>query len=101
MPVPKDLPEKVMKMSMAMMEIKWLTPLVGIAEIVGGVLFIIPRFRALGAMILLPVIVGIVLTHITVAPSGLPVALILFAIILWAILENRKKYMVLIGRNRN
>ena len=98
MPVPKDLPEKMMKMSMAMMEIKWLMPLVAVAEIVGGILFIIPRFRALGAIILFPVIIGIVLTHITVAPSGLPMALILLAIIVWYILENRKKYIALIRR---
>lgn len=96
MPVPKDLPEKSVKMSMAMMEIKWLTPLVGIAEVVGGVLFNIPRFRALGAIILLPVMIGIVLTHITVAPSGLPMALAMFGIIVWSIIENRNKYYCMI-----
>ncbi len=98
MPVPKDLPEKMMKMSMAMMEIKWLMPLVAVAEIVGGILFIIPRFRALGAVILFPVIIGIVLTHITVAPSGLPMVLAMLGIIIWSMIDNRKKYIVLARR---
>lgn len=97
MPMPDNLPEKLVKMNTAMMEIKWLTPLVGIVEIIGGIFFIIPKYRALGAIILLPVMIGILLTHIIVAPSGLPIALILFAIILWAIIENRKKYLCMVN----
>ncbi|MCU7695290.1 DoxX family membrane protein [Haoranjiania flava] len=96
LPVPGDLPEKVVKMNMAIMEIIWLMPLVGVVEIIGGILFIIPRFRALGAIVLFPVMVGILLTHITVAPSGLPMALIIFAIILWVMIKNREKYLTLI-----
>lgn len=97
MPVPDNLPESVVKMNAAMMEIRWLLPLVGLVEIVGGLLFIIQRFRALGAIVLLPIMIGILLTHITVAPSGLPIALILFAIIAWVIIENRKKYLCMIN----
>ena len=36
MPVPEDLPEDLMKLMQAMMTIKWLMPLVAIAEILGG-----------------------------------------------------------------
>lgn len=96
MPVPDNLPQDLTKMNMAMMEIGWLLPLVGLVEIIGGILFIIPRFRALGAIVLFPLILGILLTHITVAPSGLPMVLILFLIILWAILENRRKYLYMV-----
>ena len=52
MPMPKQMPEKMIKAMMAMVEIGWLIPLVAIAEIVGGVLVIIPRTRALGALII-------------------------------------------------
>jgi uncharacterized membrane protein YphA (DoxX/SURF4 family) len=96
MPVPKDLPENLMKMMGAFMTIGWLMPLVGIAEILGGILFIIPKTRALGAIVIFPVLVGIVLTCITVAPSSLPIALILFAIDIWIIIENRHRYLVMI-----
>jgi uncharacterized membrane protein YphA (DoxX/SURF4 family) len=96
MPPPDDMPEDVMKMFTGMMAITWLMPLIAVAEIVGGILFIIPKYRALGALILLPVMVGIVLTHLMVAPEGLPVALILFAINIWVIVENREKYLPMV-----
>ncbi|MDX2301652.1 MAG: DoxX family protein [Microscillaceae bacterium] len=96
MPIPDDLPEKLAKAINAFMEIGWLMPLVGFAEIVGGVLFIIPKFRALGAIVIFPIMIGIFLTHTITEPSGLPIALILLAINLWVIYENREKYMHLI-----
>jgi uncharacterized membrane protein YphA (DoxX/SURF4 family) len=96
MPVPKDLPESMMKVMGAFMQISWLMPLVGVIEIVGGILFMIPKYRALGAIIILPVMVGILLLNIFDAPSGLPIALVLFAINVWVIIENRVKYIPLI-----
>lgn len=95
-PMPAEMPEAMKNLNTAMMQIGWLMPLVACAEIVGGILFMIPRFRALGAIILFPVMVGILLTHILVAPSGLPMALVLLAIHLWVIFENREKYLPMI-----
>lgn len=95
-PVPDDLPEQVVSMNAAMAEIGWLLPLVAIAEITGGVLFIIPRFRALGAIILFPVMLGILIIHLTVAPSGLPIAIAVFLILLWGMYGNRDKYLHLV-----
>jgi uncharacterized membrane protein YphA (DoxX/SURF4 family) len=92
MPVPKDLPAGLMKVMGAFSEIKWLMPLIAVAEIIGGILVITNRFRALGAIILFPVLIGIVLTHIMYAPSGLPLALVLLLIDLWLIFENWHKY---------
>jgi putative oxidoreductase len=96
MPMPKDLPEGLIKVMTAFMEIGWLMPLIAVAEIVGGVLFITNKYRALGAIIIFPVLIGILLTHITSAPSGLPVALVLFAIEIWVMIENREKYFPMI-----
>ena len=96
MPMPKDMPEQMMKVMQAFMQIGWLLPLVAVAEIVGGILFMIPRFRALGAIVILPVMTGIVLTHIFILPSGLPMAIILLAIEIWVIIENRNKYLAMI-----
>lgn len=98
MPMPKDMPEKMVESMKAFMEIGWLMPLVGIVEIVGGVLFIIPRFRALGAIMIFPIMIGILLTNIFAAPTGLPIAFILLAINLWVIYENREKYIPLIKK---
>lgn len=97
MPVPKDLPEGLMKVMGAFMEIKWLMPLIAVAEIIGGILVIIPKYRALGAIIIFPVMLGIVLTNLIYAPSGLILAIILFAINLWIIIENRRKYLPMVN----
>lgn len=96
MPVPPDMPEPTMKMFIAMTSISWLMPLIGFIEVVGGVLIIFKRTRALGAIMILPIMVGIVLTHFTVAPEGLPMALILLAILVWVIVENREKYLPMV-----
>ncbi|HNX89719.1 MAG TPA: DoxX family protein [Paludibacteraceae bacterium] len=96
MPMPKDVPENMMKVMTAFMEVGWLMPLVAVAEIAGGLLFITNKYRALGAIIIFPVMVGIILTNIITAPSGLPLALVLFAIEIWVIIENREKYLPMI-----
>src|SRR5450432_821813 len=96
MPTPKDMPENMMKLMGAFMAIGWLMPLIGIAEILGGILFIPNKYRALGAIIIFPVMIGILLTNIINAPTGLPIALALFAIELWVIIENRSKYLPMI-----
>ncbi len=97
MPMPKDMPESMMKVMGAFMAIGWLLPLVGIVEIVGGILFIIPKTRALGAIIVFPVVIGILLVNVYQAPSGIPIALALLAINVWAIIENRDKYMPMLS----
>ena len=99
MPMPKDMPEKTVKAFAAFMEIGWIMPLVGAAELIGGLLIILPRTRALGALIILPVMVGIVLTNIVQDTSGLPIALILSGILTWILFENREKYLPLVKQN--
>lgn len=95
MPMPKDLPEKMLKAFEAFTEIGWLMPLVGITELLGGLLIILPRTRALGALIIFPVMVGIALTNIVQDQRGLPLVLVLSAILLWIMYENRAKYLPL------
>lgn len=96
MPMPKDMPESLMKLMGAFMSISWLMPLVGTVEVVGGALFIMQKTRALGAIVILPVMVGVLLTNLINAPSGLPIALVLFVINIWVIIENREKYLPMV-----
>ena len=98
MPVPKEMPEKMVKAGMAFTEIGWLMPLVGTIEILGGLLLIFSRTRALGAIVILPVLTGILLAIISMAPSGLPIVFTLIAIIFWIIIDNREKYLPLIRK---
>lgn len=48
MPMPEEIPEEMMNLMNAFMEIGWLLPLIAVAEIIGGILFMIPRTRFLG-----------------------------------------------------
>ncbi len=96
MPMPEEMPESMIKLMTAFLEIGWLMPLVAVAEIIGGLLFMIPRFRPLGAIVIFPIMTGIFLTHIVNAPSGLPIALVLLAVNIWVIFENREKYLPMI-----
>ncbi len=96
MPVPDDLPESMMKVMGAFMQITWLMPLIAVAEIVGGILVIPTKYRALGAIIIFPVMIGILLTNIYNAPSGLPLAIVLLAINVWLMVDNRAKYLPMI-----
>lgn len=96
MPVPELSPE-MLKVGKAFMTIKWLLPLVGFIEILGGLLFIIPKTRALGAIIILPVMVGIMIHNAMFAPEGLAIAVVFFLINIWMIIDNREKYKHLIS----
>jgi putative oxidoreductase len=95
MPQPTDMPAEMQKMGAGFAQISWLMPLVGAVELLGGILFIIPKTRALGALVILPVMVGILCVNIIV-PEGLPLVLPMVAILLWVMYENRQKYLALI-----
>jgi len=91
MPAPAPSEEQ-MKIFGALMTLKWIIPLVAIVEIVGGILLAVPKTRALGALIILPVTVGIVLHHLTFDVATIGIGLVLLAINVWVIIENKQKY---------
>jgi uncharacterized membrane protein YphA (DoxX/SURF4 family) len=97
-PVPADLPEAVVKDNAAMMEIQWLMPLIAVAEIIGGLLLLVKRTRPMGVLVVFPVMVGVLLVHLFVMTQGLPIALVIWAILGWLIYEYRDKYLVLMGK---
>lgn len=96
MPVPDNLPEALVKDNAAFMEIAWLMPLVAIAEVLGGILVMFRRTRALGILIIFPVMVGVLLIHLFVDQTNLAIAVVIWAIMLWIIFENREKYLGLL-----
>lgn len=97
LPVP-ELSEELQKTDRAFETIAWLMPLVAIVEIVGGILFIIPKTRALGAIIVFPIMIGIILHHIYYAPESLLMAAIFFIVNIWIIIDNRTRYLPLIKK---
>lgn len=91
MPMP-EMPEHLMKLNEAIGSIVWLIPLVGAVELVGGLLFIFPKTRALGAIMILPIMVGIIIHNAVFMPEGLAIAGPFFLINLWIIADNWPKY---------
>ncbi len=98
LPVPPDLPEAVVKDNAAMMEIQWLMPLIAVAEIIGGLLLVVRRTRPLGVIVVFPVMVGVLLVHLFVMTQGLPIALVIWALLGWMIYEYRDKYLALMAK---
>lgn len=96
MPPPKLTPEQ-METFGAIAKLKWLLPLLGVIETLGGILFAIPKTRALGAIVVFPVMVGIFLHHSIMEPSGLPMAAVLMLVNLWMIADNWKKYKPMVN----
>ncbi|SMC59768.1 DoxX family protein [Moheibacter sediminis] len=95
MPIPPIEPE-MQKVNEAFGTIVWLMPLIGFIELIGGLLFIIPKTRALGAIVILPVMVGIIIHNAVYMPEGLAIAGVLLLINIWMIIDNREKYKKLI-----
>lgn len=89
-PMPELTPEQ-MKIFSAFGTIGWLMPLVALAEILGGLMVIVPRTRTVGALVLLPIIVGIIAHHYHHDPAGIASGLVFGAVELWILWENRKK----------
>ncbi len=95
MPMP-EMSEEMMQIILAFVVIKWIFPLVAIVEIIAGVLIAIPKTRALGAIVILPVMVGIVVHHAVHDIGTIGIALVLLAINIWAIIANWNKYLPII-----
>ena len=80
--------------------ITWLMPLVGLGEVLGGLALTIPKTRALGACMLFPVQLGIVLHAVTMDHSAMGMGIVLFAVLLWIIWEYKSSYMGMIQENK-
>jgi hypothetical protein len=64
---------------------------VGILQLVGGLLVLVGKYVPLGLTLLGPVIVNILLVHIFLEPKGLPIAIVVSVLalfLLWRYKEN-------------
>lgn len=88
--------KELMSVFGSLMNIKWLLPLVAITEIVGGLLFVLSKTRALGEIILLPVLIGVTLHHLVYDVAWGIIGYILLLITLLSIIDNSDKYKSLV-----
>lgn len=96
MPMP-EFPEEMMKINEAVMTLKWVLPLVATIEILSGILVLMPKTRALGAVMIFPVMIGILCHNATFMPEGLLIAGVLFLINIWMLIDNKEKIKHLIS----
>jgi len=54
---------------------------IGVLQVVPGILLLLNRYVPLGLTLLAPVLFNILLVHLLMIPSGLPIAIVL--VILW------------------
>jgi uncharacterized membrane protein YphA (DoxX/SURF4 family) len=76
----------------------WMFPLIALGEIIGGILIAVPKTRALGALVLFPIVVGIFLFHAVLDPATVGMSIVLLAINLFVIWDNKTKYMPMISK---
>ena len=69
---------------------------VGLLQVIGGLLLLIGRFVPLGLTLLGPVIVNILLFHIFLDPSGLPLAIIVAILALFLLSRYRTNFAGLV-----
>ena len=99
LPIPEEMPEGMIGMMTlmdAMKETGWLLQLVRVVEVIAGLLFFSEQYRTLASIMIFPITVGILLTHVFNAPDGLPIAAGIMVVNLWFLIDNRKRLMPII-----
>ncbi len=96
MPFKGELAPEFIAQMQAMERICWLLPLVGLAEIIGGILIPFPKTRAIGALVILPIIVGIDCLNFSAQPSAIIESVIFTSVLFYILWKNRKKYLELL-----
>lgn len=92
-PQPKTpMPEAAMAFVGAMIQTGYLLKLVKGTEVLVGLLLLLNRFVPLALALIAPVVVNIVAFHAFLAPSGLPMTLVILALELYLAWAYRNSY---------
>lgn len=94
-PMPEQKPSLATDFSKALMESHYVYA-VGLLQMAGGLLLLIGRYVALGLTLLGPVIVNILLFHIFLETSGLPMAIVVSALALFLLARYRANFAGLV-----
>lgn len=90
-PMPPPKPSLATDFSKALMESHYMY-VVGLLQVVGGLLLLIGRYVPLGLTLLGPVIANILLFHVLLEPTGLPMAVIVSALALFLLWYHRTSF---------
>jgi putative oxidoreductase len=87
-----NMPQRAIDFFSALGNTGYMPQLIFTTQIVGGALLLINCFVPLALALLAPVIVNIILFHIYLAPSGLPIAIVVLVLELYLAFAYRKSY---------
>jgi len=79
----KPMPEAVTAFVGALMKSGYMMPLIGVTQLIVGVLLLLNRFVPLALALLAPFIVNSIAFHVFLEPSGLPMACVFLALELY------------------
>jgi uncharacterized membrane protein YphA (DoxX/SURF4 family) len=96
-PPSEPMPEAVVAFSMALMSTKYMFPLIKGTEVLCGALLLSNRFVPLALAMLAPVVVNIVAVHLFLAPSGLVIALVCLALLVYLAWSYRSAYRAMLA----
>lgn len=94
-PMPPPKPSLATDFSKALMESGYMY-VVGFLQVAGGLLLLIGRYVPLGLTLLGPVIVNILLFHIFLEPTGLPMAIVVAVLALFLLWRYRSSFAGLV-----
>ena len=79
-PEPEKMPPEATAWFKAMVDSHFMLPLIGIVQLASGVMILTGVFAALGLAMLAPIVVGIVLYHHYVDPTGRSISYVVLAL---------------------
>jgi uncharacterized membrane protein YphA (DoxX/SURF4 family) len=94
-PMPEQKPSLATDFAKALMESHYMY-VVGFLQVAGGLLLLIGRYVPLGLTLLGPVIMNILLFHIFLEPSGLPMAVVVSVLALFLLWRYRTNFAGLV-----
>ena len=93
-PQPKDaMPENAMAFFGALMKTGYMIPLIFTTQTLAGALLLVNCFVPLALALIAPVVVNIILFHVFLAPSGVPVAAVVVVLELYLAWAYRKSFL--------
>jgi uncharacterized membrane protein YphA (DoxX/SURF4 family) len=96
-PQPKEMPPGAVDFFGALVRTGYMIPLLFATQTLGGALLLLNCFVPLALALLAPVVVNIILFHAFLAPSGLPVASVVFALELFLAWSYRRSYQPMLA----
>jgi uncharacterized membrane protein YphA (DoxX/SURF4 family) len=92
LPEPATMPEGAAAFAGALMQTRYMFPLIMATQLVVGVLLLVNRFVPLALVLIAPVIVNIIGFHVFLAPAGIGPGILVLVLEIYLVWEYRSAY---------